>query len=407
VTEDWLNARARAAEDPDTEAIEPEVVDDPFISVDDLAKRAGIRSVEMLAWRDLDHPEAGGSEVHASRIAERWSGAGVDVTIIASRSPGAPRTGSLAGYNVERPAGRYSIFPVAAARNLTRRRVRPDATVEIWNGMPFFSPLWAGEPRMVFLHHVHGRMWDLVMPAPLAAVGRAIESRLAPGCYRGTPVVTLSESSREAIVSGLGMEASQVTVVPPGVDERFRPARRPEGDPLVVAVGRLVPYKRFDRLIEVLVRLRRLHPRLRAVVAGEGSERAGLESLVTAHDAGSWLSMPGRVDDDRLVDLYQRAWVVASASAYEGWGLTITEAAACGTPAIASPISGHLDGVSGLLAEPGEPMVEALDAVLSNDLLRHRLHAGALDYASKLTWDRTALESMRVLARQPTRAQRQ
>ena len=378
-------------------------VEDPFVGVADLAKHAGIRSVEMLAWRDLDHPEAGGSEVHAARVAELWAAAGVDVTITASRAPGAPRIGAMDGYRVERPAGRYRIFPVAAAGSLARRRARPDATVEIWNGMPFFSPLWAGPRRMVFLHHVHGRMWDLVMPSPLAAIGRSIESSLAPGCYRSTPIVTLSESSRDTIVSGLGIDASRVTVVPPGVDGRFRPARRQDPDPLVVAVGRLVPYKRFDRLVEVLVRLKQLHPGLNAVIAGEGSEREPLEALIAERGARDWLSLPGRVGDDALVDLYQRAWVVASASAYEGWGLTITEAAACGTPAVASPISGHLDavihGVSGFLAEPGAEMTDALHTIISNDLLRHRLHAGALDYAASLTWERTALESMRVLAR--------
>lgn len=402
MSDDVMNAELGSDEETSNETAF-DFVDDPFAGVADLAKHAGIRSVEMLAWRDLDHPEAGGSEVHAARVAELWAAAGVDVTVTASRAPGAPRIGAIDGYRVERPAGRYAIFPVAAARSLARRQARPDATVEIWNGMPFFSPLWAGGRRMVFLHHVHGGMWDLVMPAPLAAIGRAIESRVAPGCYRRTPIVTLSESSRDTIVSGLGIDASQVTVVPPGVDGRFRAARRQDGDPLIVAVGRLVTYKRFDLLVEVLVRLKQLHPNLNAVIAGEGSERANLEAMIAERGARDWLSLPGRVGDDALVDLYQRAWVVASASAYEGWGLTITEAAACGTPAVASPISGHLDavihGVSGFLAEPGSEMTDALHAIISNDLLRRRLHAGALDYAASLTWERTALESMRVLAR--------
>ena len=157
--DDWLEARLRRGDDGESESERAGAVDDPYASVDDLAKLAGIRSVEMLAWRDLDHPEAGGSEVHASRIAERWAAAGVDVTITASRAPGAPKSTTADGYRVERPAGRYAIFPVAATRAVVRRgQARPDATVEVWNGMPFFSPLWAGERRMVFLHHVHDRM---------------------------------------------------------------------------------------------------------------------------------------------------------------------------------------------------------------------------------------------------------
>lgn len=404
MTDDRLEARVAGDEEGDIDADRLEVVDDPYASLSDIAKHAGIRSVEMLAWRDLEHPEAGGSEVHASRVAERWAAAGVDVTLIASRAPGAQISTREGDYRIERPAGRYAIFPVAAARAMARRRsARPDATVEVWNGMPFFSPVWASGRRMVFLHHVHDRMWDLVMPAPLAAIGRTIEGRVAPGCYRRTQVVTLSESSRDQIVAELGLDASLVSVVRPGVDEQFKPGRRPDREPLVVAVGRLVPYKRFDRLIEVLVELRRHHPALRAVIAGEGSERRALEALAASHGATGWLSMPGRIGDAELVELYQRAWVVASASAFEGWGLTLTEAAACGAPAVASPIAGHLDavidGTSGLLAEPGEPMVRALDAIISNDVFRRRLHAGALRYASQLTWDRTALESMRVLAR--------
>ncbi len=98
-------------------------------------------------------------------------------------------------------------------------------------------------------------------PAPrLARVGQFIERRLAPSLYGGTPVVTLSESSRRTIVEALGLPPSRVSVVPPGVDDRFRPAGRRDRTPLVVAVGRLVPYKRFDRLIEVLVRVRLRHP---------------------------------------------------------------------------------------------------------------------------------------------------
>jgi glycosyltransferase involved in cell wall biosynthesis len=357
----------------------------------------------MVAWRDLDHPEAGGSELHAARVAERWAAAGLDVQLTVSRAPGTPHRAERDGYRTRRPAGRYLIFPAVAAGGLTTRpRHHPDGVVEIWNGMPFFSPFWAPHPRVVFLHHVHDGMWDLVLPPALARAGKMIERRLAPPLYAHTPVVTLSESSRQTIIDTLGLSPSLVSVVPPGVDPRFHPGGPAEKTPLVVAVGRLVPYKRFDLLVELLVRIRARHPELQAVVAGEGSERRRLEALVAAHGAEDWLRLPGHIGDDDLVGLYRRAWALVSTSAYEGWGLTITEAAACGTPAVASRIDGHMDAVvdgeSGLLAEPGPEMEAALDLVLSNPAARRRLQAGARARVRALTWDHTAFGTLGALA---------
>ncbi len=390
---------------------------DPLVKIGDLAASAGIRSVDVVAWRDLHHPEAGGSELHAARIAERWAGAGIDVAITTSSFEGGAGHGVVEGCRVTRPAGRYGIFPRVAAGRLLDRYVRShlpggsrrgpgpaDATVEIWNGMPFFSPMWAARPRAVFLHHIHDEMWDLVLPSGLAALGRFIESSVAPPVYRGTPIVTLSSSSRQAILDHLRFRPEQVHVVEPGVDDLYQPGPQRSARPLVVAVGRLVPYKRFDRLIEVLVDLRQRHPDLEAVIAGEGQERGALEQLVGRHGAQDWLTLPGRISDAALVDLYQRAWVLASTSAYEGWGLTITEAAACATPAVVSPISGHrdavADGITGFLAEPGPAMTGRIDALLADHALRRRMQQAARVRAETLTWDRAALDTMRVLADQ-------
>ena len=120
--------------------------------------------------------------------------------------------------------------------------------------------------------------------------------------------------------------------------------------PLVVAVGRLVPVKRFDELIEVMAEVRRTHPTVELTIVGDGAERENLEALVADLDASDWVSLPGRLSDDELVELYRRAWVLASASAAEGWGMTVTEAAACGTPAVVTDIPGHRDAV-----QPGSP----------------------------------------------------
>ena len=152
----------------------------------DLAAEAGLHRVSMLAWRDLDDPEAGGSEVHASTVASLWAEAGIEVTMRTSFAAGQAQMSWRDGYRVIRKAGRYMVFPRAAFSEMMGWHGGSDALVEIWNGMPFFSPLWATGPRVVFLHHVHAEMWKMVLPPKLASVGDTMESRVAPLLYRRT-----------------------------------------------------------------------------------------------------------------------------------------------------------------------------------------------------------------------------
>ncbi|HEX9530935.1 MAG TPA: glycosyltransferase family 4 protein [Acidimicrobiales bacterium] len=400
-----------AAAPPPTGAPLPGAV--PGLDLAELAASAGLRRIHILAWRDLDDPEAGGSELHAARIAERWAAAGLEVTMRSSHADGHPHYTRRDGYQVIRKAGRYGVFPRTALSGLVGRTGDRDAMVEIWNGMPFFSPLWTRCPRVVFLHHVHAEMWRMVIhPPALAKAGEAVELRLAPPVYRRSRIVTLSESSRQEIIDLLHLPAANIDVVPPGVEPRFGPAPDPKRArserPLVVAVGRLVPVKRFDLLIAALTELKVRHPDLEAVIVGEGYERPALEARRRAAGAEDWIHLPGHLEDDALVELYRKAWVLASTSAREGWGMTITEAAACGTPAVVTRIAGHLDAVeeggSGLLVEAGaDPLAGALDAVLANPLLREKLSRGAVERAARLTWEATARGTLAALVAEARR----
>jgi glycosyltransferase involved in cell wall biosynthesis len=376
--------------------------DDVVAKLGDIAARAGLRRVSVLAWRDLDDPEAGGSEAHASKVAALWGAAGIEVTMRTSHAPGYPTVSWRDGFRVIRKGGRYLVFPRAAFSEMMGWHGASDALVEIWNGMPFFSPLWARRPHVVWLHHVHDTMWEMTLPPRLARLGRNVEYRVAPPIYRRTQIVTLSESSKLELVSKLHFKSKRVHVVPPGIDPRFSPGGKKSPTPLVVAVGRLVPVKRFGMLIDALVQIKARHPELEAIIIGDGYEREMLEALVRDHDAASWISMPGRVDEATLLDAYRRAWVVAATSAHEGWGMTLTEAAACGTPAVATRIAGHedavVDGVSGLLADDRDGIAAALDRVLADEALRSRLTTGAADHATAYTWGATACGTLEVLA---------
>jgi glycosyltransferase involved in cell wall biosynthesis len=386
---------------------EPDNVTSDADALGSIASDAGIRRVHFVAWRDLDDPEAGGSELHAHRVASQWAAAGIDVTFRTSAVPGATRALTRDGYRVLRQAGRYRVFPAAAWEGLRMGHRPGDALVEIWNGMPFFSPLWYRGPRIVFLHHVHAEMWGMVLPPTLARMGDAVERRVAPRIYRGSRIVTLSESSRSEIVDMLGLDRDRISVAPPGVDPRYCPAGERAETPLVVAVGRLVPVKRFDVLMRALAEAKVHQPDLQAVIVGEGYERPALEALRDQLGAAEWISLPGHVSDDELLDWYRKAWVVASSSQREGWGMTLTEAAACGTPAVATAIAGHsdavIDGESGLLVEDPDELGEALVKVLSDDVLRGRLSRGALARARWFTWPATARRSLEALAEEAAR----
>jgi glycosyltransferase involved in cell wall biosynthesis len=380
----------------------PELRQFASMSVSEIAHWGGLRHIEVVAWRDYTDPEAGGSELHAHRILSTWSNAGLRVNMTTSSVPEEPMFMKREGYEITRRVGRYSIFPRTMISGFLGHLGRGDGLVEIWNGMPFLSPLWARCPRVVFLHHVHAEMWKMVLPKGMAEAGYLFERRIAPPIYRRSRIITLSSSSKAEIVEMLRLPASNISIVPPGVEPRFSPGPARSETPLVVAVGRLVPVKRFELLIEALVKLKPLHPELRAVIAGEGYERPMLETLIRNAGAEGWISLPGFVDDAALIDLYRQAWVLASSSLREGWGMTVTEAGACGTPAVVSRIGGHedavVDGESGILFDSTDQMAGALDSVLVDEVLRKRLGMGASDHAARFNWDATARAVLAVLA---------
>ena len=264
-----------------------------------------------------------------------------------SFAAGQPQMSWRDGYRVIRKAGRYMVFPRAAFSEMMGWHGGSDGLVEIWNGMPFFSPLWARTPHITFLHHVHAEMWDMTLPPRLARVGRT-----ARGADRAAALPAHADRHAVGLLEAGARRRPRLpattssTSCRPASTRGSRPAARSRPTPLVVAAGRLVPVKRFDLLIEALVALEARATRTsRPSSSARATERDQLETQI--HEAGAerWIHLPGHLTDDELVDLYRRAWLLASASAREGWGMTLTEAAACGTPAVVTRIAGHGDAV--------------------------------------------------------------
>jgi glycosyltransferase involved in cell wall biosynthesis len=361
----------------------------------------GVRRVETYAWRDLDDAEAGGSELHADEIFSRWAAAGVRIVHRTSTRT-APREFDRHGYRVIQRGGRYDVFARVALRQLVRRRPADTATIEIWNGVPWFAPVWAPKRRLVWMHHVHREMWSEALPRPLDAGGRFVETRFAPLFYRRSRFATLSESSADEIEQ-LGIARAHLTVIPPGVHERFTRDETVRADhPHVVVVGRLAPVKRQRLALDSLEVARRGVPGLTVELVGDGPDRALVEAWIEEHGAGNWVDLRGRVGDDDLVDAYRRAWLVVSASHAEGWGMSLTEGGACATPCVATDIAGHrgacLDGETGLLVADAAALGPAIAALLTDDDRRARLGRAAVEHARGLSWTAVAARHLDLLA---------
>ena len=207
-----------------------------------------------------------------------------------SYAAGHPQVTWRDGYRVIRKAGRYLVFPRAAFSEMMGWHGGRDGLVEIWNGMPFFSPLWSRTAHVTWLHHVHAEMWQMTLPPRLAAFGNFVESKVAPPIYHRT----LDGHARRSRASArwshdLGFRADRVSVVPPGIDPHYTPGGEKSPTPLVVAVGRLVPVKQFDVLVDALLALKADHPDLEAVIVGEGYTREELEAQIHAARAESWI----------------------------------------------------------------------------------------------------------------------
>jgi glycosyltransferase involved in cell wall biosynthesis len=260
------------------------------------------------------------------------------------------------------------------------------------------------------MHHVHRDMWAEVLPRPIDAAGRFVETRFAPLFYRRSWFATLSESSA-AEIEELGIDRGRLTVIPPGVHERFTPDPSRRADhPHVVVVGRLAPVKRQRLALAALAEARRAVPALTVELVGDGPDRALVDRWIDDHDAGDWVERRGRVSDDGLVDAYRRAWLVVSASHAEGWGMSLTEGGACATPCVATDIAGHrgscIDGSTGILVADPEAIGEAVAALLLDDDRRRAMGRAAMAHAEGLSWTAVAARQLDVVVSAVTAGRR-
>lgn len=341
--------------------------------------------IVFLAWRDLAHPHAGGSEYVVDRLAAGLTDLCHDVTLLAG-GPVAPRA-----YEVVDLGGRFSQYVRApfAARS---RIDAADVVVDVENGIPFFAPLWQRRPVVCLVHHVHTEQWNLYFPWLAARTGALLEQVVMPRLYLGSRFVAVSPSTA-AELTRIGVRPERVHTVTMGCDPVPRKHARSE-TPLFLSIGRLVPHKRIDLLLRLWDEVR---PRTGGtlVILGEGPERSKLEQL-----AGTGVVLRGFVSEEEKHELLDQAWFLVHPAMHEGWGIVIMEAASHGLPTIAFDVVGVRDSVrdghSGVLVRTDAHFVAAWTELATDPDSRQRLAAGSLAWSRENGWGDavTAFESV-------------
>ncbi|MFI8836461.1 glycosyltransferase family 4 protein [Streptomyces afghaniensis] len=341
----------------------------------------------FLARRDLGNSAAGGSELLVHRIAEGLAETGHDVSLVC----GGPAAEDRA-YRVV-SAGSDAGHFLRARRTFTRRVGEADLLVEVCNGMPYLTPLWHRGPTLCLVNHVHTDLWSMRYPAPAAFLGRRLEHWALAGAHRGNLVIAVSESTASALTR-IGVPEDRIRLVHNGVEEPG-PLVPKAAEPLFLAMGRLVEYKRVDLLLRLWERVRPVTGG-RLVIVGDGPERRRLQA-----QAGPGVVFTGRVSEEEKHQLLCRSWLLLHPSAVEGWGLVVMEAAVRGTPAIGFDIPGLRDsvrdGLTGVLARGESAFVAAWCTLALSDGKREQMGRAAAGRAAGFTWRHT-LDQFRAVA---------
>jgi glycosyltransferase involved in cell wall biosynthesis len=362
------------------------------------ARQPGPVRVLILNWRDTRHPQGGGSEVYVEQVARRLAAAGREVTIFCSAHPNAPAREVVDGVRFIRRGGWRTVYIWAFLYHSFGRFGPHDVVVDVKNGIPFLSPAYCSRPVVCLVHHVHEEQWRMNFSPRWARFGWWVESALSPRAYRRSRYITVSQTTRDELAA-MGIRAS-IDLVHNGSEERVPPESK-AGSPTLLSLGRLVPHKRVEMVLEVAARLVPSTPDLRVIIVGQGQWQSRLEALAEHLGIDASVTFTGWVDAETKWNLLQDSWVLAMPSVKEGWGLAVMEAAVCGTPSVAFRVGGLeesiIDGETGLLADDLDGFTEAVRTLLLDHDLRRRLGAQAASRAASFSWDQTAIRFDAVL----------
>ena len=308
-------------------------------------------------------------------------------------------------WNTERPPAR--IVWEQVAQPLALRRLHAD----VYHGLAFVGPLWGPNiPQVITVHDLSFVRYPETLPVWKA---RYLRWFTRWSVQRAHKVIAVSESTRQDLLRWLALPATKVVTVPNGVSDRFHPLadadvqawreRRGLPDAFFLFVGTLQPRKNLETLVRAYARWRSrtTGPAWPLLIGGaRGWYYERLFALVQELGLGNEVQFLGYVPGEDLPYLYNAATVFVYPSLFEGFGLPVLEAMACGTPVIVADTSSlpEVVGDAGVRVPPldVEAWADALAEMYEDAQRRREFGERARRRASAFSWERTAALTLNV-----------
>ena len=353
-------------------------------------------NILIYNWRDIKNPAAGGAEVFTHEIAKRLVSQGHKISLFTATFKGGKKNETIDGVEIIRSGNRYTVY-LKAPQYYRQHSSEFDVVIDEINTRPFMTPKFVkdGTPVIALIHQLAREFWFYETPFPLSWIGyHWLEDRWLKN-YANIPTITVSQSTKQDLFD---MGFRDVTIIPEGLNIKpLTTIPEKEDDFTLIFIGRMRKAKRPDQAIEAFTHIKKRIPDAKLWMVGDGAMRKKLEDKKV-----DGVTFFGYVDGEKKYELLSRAHAILVPGVREGWGLVVTEANAMGTPAVAYDVHGLRDSIrdwkTGLLCEPDpEAMAEKVIEFLYDDILQERLSRKALEWAGEFDWDRSAVETLKIL----------
>lgn len=364
-----------------------------------------VKTLLFLSWKDFRSPDGGGAEIFTHETLKRLPSDKYRIIHFSPALPNAPKEEIIENITYLRLGNKMSVI-WHAIQFYNRNRDRIDLLVDQCNTHRFFSPLWAPHhKRVFFIHQLTREIWFQNAKFPLAHVGYITENAMLR-LYANTRTLTVSDSTKNDLLS-MGFNPSQVVILPEGLNFKAKnPEQLPSKEPKTfLYVGRFVPYKGIMDLLRAFVIVRKRHPDAKLWLIGRGDAKywEGILKPLLQKNNLTWgnkvdtdVVLWGFVSDEKKLDLMSRATALVYPSIREGWGLSVTEAGAVGTPSIVYPSPGLIDAVNygkagWICRTPGvHALADQILACLENPQEYETMRKKAYDFSCQFSWDKTS-----------------